>query len=87
MVGAQIAASHANRTPGRQPINAGEIDATVGRLMNAAQVTGWSAVFNNRRPADVRAYGCATRTTSSAHDRTRSGRGVLTRRVRYTVMS
>ena len=58
-VGTQVAASHASvkRLDGTQ-ITGGQIDATVGRLMNAAQVTGMGiAIFNDRRPVYVKAYG------------------------------
>jgi CubicO group peptidase (beta-lactamase class C family) len=59
VVGTQIAASDASvkRLDGTK-ITAGEIDATVGRLMNAAQVTGLGlAILNDRRPVYVKAYG------------------------------
>jgi CubicO group peptidase (beta-lactamase class C family) len=58
-LGTHLVASHASvkRLDGT-PITAGEIDATVGRLMNASHVTGLGlAIFNDRRPVYVKAYG------------------------------
>jgi CubicO group peptidase (beta-lactamase class C family) len=58
-VGTQLAASQASvKRLDASQITAGEIDATVGRLMDAAQVTGLGlAIFNDRRPVYVKAYG------------------------------
>src|SRR6266850_1272860 len=59
VVGIQAAASHqiVKRLDGTR-ITASEIDATVGRLMNAARVTGVGlAIFNDRRPVYVMAFG------------------------------
>jgi CubicO group peptidase (beta-lactamase class C family) len=58
VVGSLVASQASVKRLDGTRITAGEIDATVGRLMNAAQVTGLGlAIITDRRPVYVKAYG------------------------------
>lgn len=65
VIGAYLAANHASvkRLDGTH-MAAAEIDATVTRLMRAAEVTGVGiAIFNDRRPVYVKTYGVRDKDT------------------------